>query len=77
MTDDELLILNVLKGRFFMPIGKITTQLFDGDERVTGQLIRRLADKNMLQYTRPDCVTITAAGKMNTRSHKCMSRAFK
>jgi hypothetical protein len=66
-TDQELLILNMLKRRLFTPVAVIVKVLFDGNSESATESIRILVERKMLEYAVNNRITITTAGMMSIR----------
>ena len=60
-------MLNLLKNRIFTPLRDIVDKVFDGDWQKARPVLRQLFRAHMIQCVSSKCVSLTAAGKMNTR----------
>ena len=70
ITENELLILNVVNGRLYTPIEVIIKVIFRGDIIKATESIRRLVDCKMLEYAVNNRITITTAGRMSVRKQR-------
>ncbi|MEQ8200997.1 MAG: hypothetical protein ABRQ24_06215 [Syntrophomonadaceae bacterium] len=70
MNDDEILVLNMLKTRIFTPLQEIIEKVFDGNREIAEPVLRELLRTKMIRYGSNNCVSLTAAGKMNTPRNK-------
>jgi len=66
----------MLKGRLFTPIEAIVKVLFKGDTKSATKAISVLIERQMLEYSANNRVTITAAGKMSIRKQEAHCRAM-
>jgi hypothetical protein len=70
ITEEELLILNMLRGRLFTPIEAIINALFEGDTLKATESIQRLKALKMLDYAVYNRITITVKGKRGIGGEK-------